>query len=71
MNEKLNNLSSQQIQTLQAQLNDSIVLLQNNFSEQLSSTNKQVQSINEELNNQFSQLSNSIVDLSSNISNIF
>ncbi len=54
MNEQLNNQSSQQIQTLQAQLSDSILLLQNNFSEQLSSTNKQV-STNEQLNNQSSQ----------------
>ncbi len=68
MNEQLNNQSSQQIQILQAQLSHSILLLQNNFSEQLSSTNKQVQSTNEQLNNQSSQLSNSIVALSSNTS---
>ncbi len=65
MNEQLNNQSSQQIQILQAQLSNSILLLQN---EQLSSTNKQVQSTNEELNNQSSQFSNSILALSSNIS---
>ncbi len=40
MNKQLNNQSSQHIQILQAQLSDSILLLQNNFSEQLSSTNK-------------------------------
>ena len=70
MNEQLNNQSSQQIQILQAQLSDSILLLQNNFSEQLSSTNKQIQSMREQLNNQSSQLSNSILALSSNINEI-
>ncbi len=68
MNEQLNNQSSQQIQNLQAQLSGSILFLQNNFSEQLSSTNKQVQSMNEQLSNQSSQLSNSILALSSMIS---
>ncbi len=71
MNDQLNNQSSQQIQNLQAQLSDLILLLQTNFSEQLSSTNnynKQVQSMNEQLNNQSSQLSNSILALSGNIS---
>ncbi len=75
MNEQLNNQSSQQIQNLQAQLSDSILLLQNNFSE-LSSTNKQVQSMNEQLNNQSSQqiqnlqaqLSDSILLLQNNFS---
>ena len=55
MNEQLNNQSSQQIQILQAQFSHSILLLQNNFSEQLSSANKQVKSTNEQLNNQSSQ----------------
>ncbi|XP_064387339.1 uncharacterized protein LOC135335723 [Halichondria panicea] len=78
MNEQLNNQSSQQIQILQAQLSHSILLLQNNFSEQLSSTNKQAQSMNEQLimNNQSSQqiqilqaqLSHSILLLQNNFS---
>ncbi len=47
MSEQLNNQSSQQIQNLQAQLSDSILLLQTNFSEQLSSTNASRSTVHE------------------------